>query len=78
MALQKITTNNQGGFFTVVAYETADVSNKEQIVVCIRWVDLHFTVHEDFVVRTTDDEKVGVIKVRFLCDQDEKLFTLYL
>ena len=47
-----------------MAYETADVSNKEQIVVCIRWVDFHFTVHEDFVVRTTADEKVDFYVTR--------------
>ena len=26
-------------FFTIMAGETADISNKEQLVVCIRWVD---------------------------------------
>ena len=54
--------------------EAADVSNKEQVIVCIRWVDSNLTVHEDFVelrpvARTTADEIVGVIKVRFLCEQ---------
>ena len=58
-----------------MADETAEVSNKEQVVVCIRWVDSNFSVHEDFVglrpvARTTADEIVGVIKVRFLCDQN--------
>ena len=32
-----------------MADETADVPNKEQVVICIRWVDSNFTVHEDFV-----------------------------
>ena len=54
-----------------MADETAEVSNKEQVVVCIRWVDSNFSVHEEFVglrpvARTTADEIVGVIKVRFL------------
>ena len=58
-----------------MADETAEVSNKEQVVVCIRWVDSNFSVHEEFVglrpvARTTADEIVGVIKVRFLCDQN--------
>ena len=62
-------------FFTVLTDETADESNKEQVVVCIRWLDSNFTVHEDFlglrpVACTTADEIVGVIKVRFSCDQD--------
>ena len=26
-------------FFTIMEDETADVSNKEQLVICIRWVD---------------------------------------
>ena len=59
------------------------MSNKEQVVVCIRWVDSNITVHEDFVglrpvARTTADEIAGLIKVRILCDEDKKLFTLYL
>ena len=66
-----------------MADETTDVSNKEQVVVCIRWVDSNITVHENFVglrpvARTTANEIAGVINVRFLCDQDKKLFTLYL
>ena len=73
--MQKIATNIQGGFLSVMTGETADVPNKEQVVVCIRWSDSSVTVHEDFVglrpvVQTTADEIVGVIKVRFLCDRD--------
>ena len=29
--------------------ETTDVSNKEQVVVCIRWVDNKFEAHEEFI-----------------------------
>ena len=36
-------------FFTIMADETADISNNEQLVVCIRWVDENFVVHEDFI-----------------------------
>ena len=32
-----------------MADETADVSNNEQLVICIRWVDEDLEVHEDFV-----------------------------
>ena len=32
-----------------MADETADVSNKEQLVICIRWVDECFVIHEDFI-----------------------------
>ena len=34
-------------FFSVLADEATDVSHKEQLVVCIRWVDKDFDVHED-------------------------------
>ena len=34
-------------FFTIMADETADVSNRKQLVICIRWVDVCFVLHED-------------------------------
>ena len=34
------------GFFTIMADECTDVSNKEQFVICIRWVD---NTHEDVI-----------------------------
>ncbi|XP_046548889.1 zinc finger MYM-type protein 1-like [Haliotis rubra] len=36
-------------FFAVMADETRDISNKEQVVICIRWVDNDFSVHEDAI-----------------------------
>ena len=50
-----------------MADETADVSNKEQLVICIRWVDESFVVHEDFIgmhplERTTADQVAAVLK----------------
>ena len=36
-------------FFTVMADESTDASNKEQIVVAIHWIDGNLDVHEDFV-----------------------------
>ena len=55
-------------FYTVMADETADVSNKEQLVICIRWVDDDLVAHEDFIgmhpiERTTADVIVHVLKV---------------
>ena len=32
-----------------MADEVADVSNKEQVVVCLRYVDNDFAIHEEFV-----------------------------
>ena len=36
-------------FITIMADETADISNKEQLVICIRWVDDCFVINEDFI-----------------------------
>ena len=34
-------------FYTNMADETTDMSNREQVVLCIRWVTVE--VHEDFI-----------------------------
>ena len=68
MKSRKISENIQNAtFFTIMADETADISNEEQLVVCIRWVDENFAVHEDFIAmypleRTTADHIVAVLK----------------
>ena len=54
-------------FFTIMADESGDVSNKEQLVICFRWVDDNLEVHEDFiglhpVARTTADTIMKVIQ----------------
>ena len=36
-------------FFTIMADETTDCTNKEQLVLMIRWVDQDLMVHEDFI-----------------------------
>ena len=36
-------------FFTVMVDETTDCSNKEQVVIVIRWVDEDLIVHESFI-----------------------------
>ena len=36
-------------FYTVMVDETTDVSNSEQVVICIRWVSKKFEVHEEFI-----------------------------
>lgn len=48
--LQEVASSVQNSdFFSVLADETADASNKEQLVVCIRWVDDQFEAHEEFL-----------------------------
>ena len=34
-------------WFSLLADEATDTSNKEQLVICIRWVDEEFKIHED-------------------------------
>ena len=36
-------------WFSVMADETRDVSNNEQLTVVIRWVDADYVIHEDFI-----------------------------
>ena len=37
-------------FFTIMIDECTDISNHEQLVICIRWVQLdNLDVHEDFI-----------------------------
>ena len=36
-------------FYTLMADEMTDCSNKEQFVICLRWVDNNLTPHEDFI-----------------------------
>ena len=48
--MQKISANiHNATFFTIMADETVDLSNKEQLVSCIRWVDDCFVMQEDFI-----------------------------
>ena len=48
--LRKISENLQISLFlNVMVDETADVSNVEQVVICLRWVNENFEVREEFV-----------------------------
>ena len=37
---------HESGYFSLEADEVTDTSNKEQLVVCLRWVDSQFEPHE--------------------------------
>ena len=48
--LRQVAVNLQGAsFYTIMVDETTDISNDEQVVLCLRWVDNTFDVHEEFV-----------------------------
>ena len=46
--LCQITSNLQYSVFLNVM-ETMDVSNHEQVVICVRWVSANLDVHEDYI-----------------------------
>ena len=57
----------EAGYFSLEADEVTDSSNKEQVIVCLRWVDAHFEAHEEFiglhhVADITTDTIVAVLK----------------
>ena len=49
-------------FYTIMADETGDTSNIEQLVICLRWVDNELQIHEDFIglhsMEITDAESI--------------------
>ena len=69
--LKKISKQIQTAeLFTIMADETAGISNQEQVVICIRWIDDEILMaREEFIAmkpveRCTADMLVQVIKVR--------------
>ena len=51
----------KAGCFAIMADETRDISDVEQLVICIRWVDQKFSAHEDplrFVSLPSTDAKL--------------------
>lgn len=49
MIVREISDNiRKSLYFALMADETTDVANKEQLVVCLRWIDQALDVHEDF------------------------------
>ena len=39
----------EANVFSILADEAPDVTNKEQLCVCIRWVAKDFSIHENFL-----------------------------
>ena len=37
------------GYFILEADEVTDLSNKEQLIICLGWVDNHFDPNEEFI-----------------------------
>ena len=47
--IRNLVADIRGGFFALIADEYTDISNKEQLTICIRWIDKHLEVSEDFL-----------------------------
>ena len=71
--LRKLLSNiREAGWFTIIADETCDISNHEQLCVAIRWVGSTYDVHEDFislvhVPSTTSVTLTAAIKDILIC-----------
>ena len=61
------------GYFALEADEVTDCSNKEQVVVCIRWVDDKFEAHEDFVGLHNVDDITAATIVHVVTDTVHRL-----
>ena len=52
-----------GVWYSIMTDEVTDSSNKEQLIICLRWVDNHLNPHEDFTgLYSVDQTLAHVIK----------------
>ena len=47
--IRDLVSKIRGGFFSIICDEYTDISNKEKLIICIRWVDKELEAHEDFL-----------------------------
>ena len=47
--IRDLVSEIRGGFISIICDEYTDISNKEQLTICIRWVDKELHAHEDFL-----------------------------
>ena len=47
--IRDLVSETRGGFFSIICDEYTDISNKEQLTICIRWVDKELEAHEYFL-----------------------------
>ena len=46
---RQVVTSLDNSFFSILCDEYTDVSNKEQLTLCVRWIDKELEAHEDFL-----------------------------
>ena len=67
--LRQITSFLQSAkFLTIMVDETTDVSNKEQVVVCFRWVDNSLEAHEEFIGLHEVESTQASVLYSVVCD----------
>ena len=61
--LHKVATSiHSAPFLSIMVDETTDVSNKEQVIICFRWVDCKLESHEEFTgLYQTDSTQSSVL-----------------
>ena len=47
--IRDLVSKIRGGFFSIICDEYTDISNKEQLTICIQWVDKELEAHENFL-----------------------------
>ena len=47
--IRDLVSEIRGGFFSIICDEYTDISNQEQLTICIRWVNKELQAHEDFL-----------------------------
>ena len=47
--IRDLVSEIKGGFSSIICDEYTDISDKEQLTICIRWVDKEFEANEDFL-----------------------------
>ena len=45
--IRDLVSEIKGGFFSIICDDYTDISNKEQLTICIRWVDKELETHKD-------------------------------
>lgn len=46
---RQVVTSLDNSFSSILCDEYTDVSNKEQLTLCVRWIDKELEAHEDFL-----------------------------
>ena len=47
--IRDLVSEIRGGFFSIICDEYSDISNKEKLTICNRWVDKELEAHGDFL-----------------------------